>query len=551
MVRQPSQTCSFQGEYNNNFTLTFYTRLNNVYKKIYNSIYMLDTKKKYLKYKQKYLNLKKLIGGGINASYKINGNILTLTYQVDPYNTVEIKYTILEQLGKGAYGIVYLIEKNGTEDLYIFKKGIKRNSYDTYIEGRKSNLLEGILDPDMVVLFQGKEDSDFLISTYNGNDLFYEFQLQKQKIKEKYETITTQLLELLHKINRNDIFHNDIKLANITIKNDIVYLIDFGLLSKKTSNMGTLWSMSYNGVIAILKAYSFKKYSKTFKTLKSFLKHTDMVGFFYCCIDLLCLINKNFQSFYILRDLSISDYVENDLYRLFELFYFILPMSKRTIPKLDSASEYYNRELPSIDQARLIFGSFPDENANLFRFMTYIYYKINRHLIENEKQRIWYKEFLKIMSACFLPEINYEQFKEDFKKIVSQFSASLDVISPSPPAPSSLPLPKLATLLPTQDEAQAKQQELAIMEALLQQEQTRREAGGPIPFSTQQMLEAAKQQALPRLEAERQQALPRLESAKQQALPRLEASKQQALPTPLLSSQRLSPDTNSDDDLYN
>jgi hypothetical protein len=203
MVRQPSQTCSFQGEYNNNFTLTFYTRLNNVYKKIYNSIYMLDTKKKYLKYKQKYLNLKKLIGGGINASYKINGNILTLTHQVDPYNTTEIEYTILEQLGKGAYGIVYLIEKNGTEDLYIFKKGIKRNSYDAYIEGRKSNLLEGILDPDMVVLFQGKEDSDFLISTYNGNNLFYEFKLQKEKIKEKYETITTQLLELLHKINRN------------------------------------------------------------------------------------------------------------------------------------------------------------------------------------------------------------------------------------------------------------------------------------------------------------------------------------------------------------
>jgi hypothetical protein len=48
------------------------------------------------------------------------------------------------------------------------------------------------------------------------------------------------------------------------------------------------------------------------------------------------------------------------------------------------------------------------------------------------------------MSACFLPEFDHEQFKEDFKKIVSQFSASLDVISPSPP-PSSLLVP---TLLP-------------------------------------------------------------------------------------------------------
>jgi serine/threonine protein kinase len=408
---------------------------------------MLDTKKKYLKYKQKYLNLKKLIGGGINASYKLNkiNKILTLTYQDNLDNTIEIKYTLIRELGNGAYGIVHLIQKNGTEEEYIFKEGICRTRYDSFMEGRKSNLLVGILDPDMVVLFQGKEDSDFLISTYNGNDLLKEFRLQKQKIKEKYETITTQLLDLLYNINSNDIFHNDIKLANITIKKDRVYLIDFGLLTKKTSNKGTF--MSYNSVIAFLREKSYKKYSKTFKTLKSFLKHTDMVGFFYCCIDLLFLINNKYQSFYILKDLSISSYSENDLYKLFELFYFILPMSKRTIPKLDSASEYYDRQLPSIDEARMMFRSFPEDHTNLFRFMTYILLKIDNHLIEktaSEKEYIWYIEFLKIMSACFLPEFDHEQFKEDFKKIVSQFSASLDVISPSPP-PSSLLVP---TLLP-------------------------------------------------------------------------------------------------------
>ena len=424
---------------------------------------MLDTKKKYLKYKQKYLNLKKLIGGGIDATYKINkiDKTLTLTYQVDPDTPAEIKYTIIQELGAGGFGIVYLIQQNDTKEKYIFKQSICPTSYDSYKEGRKSNLLKDILNPDMVVLFQGKEDSDFLISTYNGNDLFKEFRLKKQKIKETYATVTYKLLELLHEINSNDIFHNDIKLANITIKNDKVYLIDFGLLTKKTSNMGTLISMSYNGVIAILKEFSYKKYSKKFKTLKSFLKHTDMVGFFYCCIDLLFLINNKYQSFNILYDLSIRSYDENDLYRLFELFYFILPMPKRTIPTLDSASKYYDGQLPSIYEARTMFGSFPDDHINLFRFMTYILYKIDRHLIEktaHQKQVEWYITFLKIMSACFLPEFNYEQFKEEFKKIVSQFSASLDDISPSPsssllpPPPSLLPptslLPPPPSLLP-------------------------------------------------------------------------------------------------------
>jgi hypothetical protein len=205
--------------------------------------------------------------------------------------------------------------------------------------------------------------------------------------------------------------------------------------------------MSYNSVIAFLRAYSYNNYSDTYTTLKNFLNDTDMVGFFYCCIDLLFLINDKYKAVNILRDLFISSYGENDLYKLFELFYFILPMSKRTIPELDSASEYYDKLLPKLWKAKFHFGSFPDDNINLFRFMTYIYYKINNYLTENDKQQLWYREFLKIMSACFLPEFDHTQFKEDFKKIVSQFSASLDVISPSPP-PSSLLVPTLLPPLP-------------------------------------------------------------------------------------------------------
>ena len=115
-------------------------------------------------------------------------------------------------------------------------------------------------------------------------------------------------------------------------------------------------------------------------------------------------------------------------------------MSKRTIPKLDSASEYYDKLLPKLYKAEYIFGSFPDDNANLFRFMTYIYYKINQYLIKNEKQQIWYKNFLKIMSACFLPTFNYEEFKPQFNAIVLQFSALPDGPDPTP-LPVSDPTP--------------------------------------------------------------------------------------------------------------
>jgi serine/threonine protein kinase len=146
-------------------------------------------------------------------------------------------------------------------------------------------MLEGILDDvelekDMLVLFQGKEKTDFLISTYNGNDLYQEFKNEKQKIKEQYVNVTTQLLHLLHQINRRYIFHNDIKLANITIKDGKVYLIDFGLLTERESISSALISTSFKAVINTLKKISFNKYYDIYIILEKFLNDTDIVGFF-------------------------------------------------------------------------------------------------------------------------------------------------------------------------------------------------------------------------------------------------------------------------------
>ena len=57
---------------------------------------MLNFKKKYLKYKEKYLNLKKMIGGGIDATYTIDAinNKIILTYSTIDGVAHEIKYTI-------------------------------------------------------------------------------------------------------------------------------------------------------------------------------------------------------------------------------------------------------------------------------------------------------------------------------------------------------------------------------------------------------------------------------------------------------------------------
>jgi hypothetical protein len=383
---------------------------------------------KYLKYKQKYFNLKKMIGGGINATYTITGVQITLSFfDEKTEKEKEIKYTIQEKLPHwSADVIVYKIKKDDDHtNTFIFKKGINSGEREIHREGENSNLLKNILDDDMLVLFQGTKQSEFLISTYNGNDLYQEF--KEKEIKEQYANVTTQLLDLLHKINSRDIFHNDIKLANITIKDGKVYLIDFELLTKGESNYGTLVSMSFNGVIALLEKRKYNKYETIYIKLKPLLKNTDMVGFFYCCFDLLFLSLANkYLSSYIFDYFKIYTAFEDEhMYKLFDLFFFILPESdlKKNIletPDYSDYSEYKN--LPSEEEAKSIFGNFPDENTNLFRFMAFIYSKIKIDLIKNKTQQIWYKDFLKIMSACFLPEFNYDKFETDFKNIVSKFS---------------------------------------------------------------------------------------------------------------------------------
>ena len=438
---------------------------------------MLDIKNKYLKYKQKYLNLKKMIGGGIDASYTIyppgkielGNTLITLSYIHSDGMETQINYKIIKEIGSGTSGIVYLIKNTDETDTkeYIFKilnykPGPFHEKYPLYIEGKASDKLEGILPPDMLVLFQGKIESDFLISTYNGNNLEEEFKYNKQKIKKNYANVTSELLVLLHKINSVNIFHNDIKLANITIKNDTVYLIDFGLLTKDKSGIGTYISMSYKGVID----YELEQYSTIISKLlkQKVLRDTDIFGFFYCCIDLLFLtisLDFSYKILFYNLDIIVEDDELQTLNRLFELYYFILPTSIRdTLPR-DNIKYYnhYDEILPSIDdEAKHIFNPFSDDNINLFRFMAYIYVEIKFDLIDNEIQDSWYKEFLQCMSDCFLPTFNYTDFEPKFKVIVGKFASLSDVpdhtfppaslVAPTPSAPDPT-FPPASLVAPT------------------------------------------------------------------------------------------------------
>lgn len=375
----------------------------------------MGNQNKYLKYKQKYINLRNIIGGGIDATYNIVGYNLSVEYTLNAKKNV-LQYKLIKKLGEGGNGTVDLIEKIGdTTNKYVFKRGINKGSTASYDEGIASDKLKDIIDEDMLVLFQGKSPSDFLIAVYNGNDLEKEYISKVFKIKNEYVNITTQILDLLQKINQRNLFHNDIKLQNITIKNKKVYLIDFGML-KNTSQPGSLINMSFKSLIIYCQNNNWNYYEKYYQKLISILPDTDIVGFFFCCLDLLYIGGADkYLSINIFSELGIKNYDEESMYNLFDLYYFILPLKIRNEINLKNSIVY---RFPDFENVIKIFGNVSIENENLFRFIAYIYNKLERiQLIFNLNVK-QFKEFLLVLSDCLLPDFNYVNFIPKFNKSV-------------------------------------------------------------------------------------------------------------------------------------
>jgi len=154
------------------------------------------------------------------------------------------------------------------------------------------------------------------------------------------------------------------------------------------------------------------------KELKSKLKSTDIFGFFYVCIDLLCLHDiLDYSYTRILLNIIHTENITN----LFNLYYYILPTDYRTNQEINDNIfvRYLDTTFPTFEESIQIFGEFNLEHTNLFRFMAFIYnnlinlpdvYRIDRNNFIN---------FLRVLSDCLLPDFDYDLFIPKFKTAVN------------------------------------------------------------------------------------------------------------------------------------
>ena len=152
------------------------------------------------------------------------------------------KYSLLQNIGGGAFGTVFLGENIFTKEKFAIKVE-ERNKARTTLE-REAFILYYLKGPGLpdVKSFGKTKKYNILIQTLLGRSLYQIFNdcFKKFTIKDVC-MIGLQILERLEYIHSKNYIHRDIKPHNFLVspKNEgIIYIIDFGLAKKYKSERG-------------------------------------------------------------------------------------------------------------------------------------------------------------------------------------------------------------------------------------------------------------------------------------------------------------------------
>ncbi|TBU08610.1 protein kinase domain-containing protein [Hamiltosporidium magnivora] len=143
-------------------------------------------------------------------------------------NGVSEAFLPIKHLGFGVQGNVYLVQKNGTDELYALKVQVKRNRRVLIT----LNLFKNYLKHENIVKFYNfKEDStnDYLLFEYLPITL-EKYLASKKKTFLNFTFIMKQILDAFNFLKTRNIVLGDFKFDNVMLENNLkVKLIDFGI----------------------------------------------------------------------------------------------------------------------------------------------------------------------------------------------------------------------------------------------------------------------------------------------------------------------------------
>ncbi|URZ09167.1 protein kinase domain-containing protein [Clostridium felsineum] len=176
-------------------------------------------------------------------------------------------YRIVKLIGEGKFGICYLVTLN--EKQYILKKikakAIKKSGNKVIFEEEILSSINHPLIPKIVDIIKDDKVYAYILEYKEGKTLEdMLFGCNHVFTSDEIYRIGIKLINIIKYLHERGIVHRDIRLPNVIINKDEVYLIDFGLarwINNKKYSVSV--DFSYLGHLLIYLIYSsFKKNNK-------------------------------------------------------------------------------------------------------------------------------------------------------------------------------------------------------------------------------------------------------------------------------------------------
>ncbi|MFC4403380.1 protein kinase family protein [Gracilibacillus xinjiangensis] len=166
--------------------------------------------------------------------------VMDKTYS--PNHLLADKYKVEKVLGDGNYGIVYLCKELKSNRKCVVKqmrKSKKKENEQLYIQ--ETNVLRFLNHPSIPKLIETftYEKTKFFSMQFIEGDNLDDLLFSKEKRFTEIEALLSfkGLLEIISYIHEKGIAHGDIRIPNVMIGDDKLYLIDFGLTQYLQSGM--------------------------------------------------------------------------------------------------------------------------------------------------------------------------------------------------------------------------------------------------------------------------------------------------------------------------
>ncbi|CAD8174318.1 unnamed protein product [Paramecium pentaurelia] len=160
----------------------------------------------------------------------------------EQYKKYLINYTIIKQVGEGAFGKVFLVKYNPTNQVYAMKQLNKRKlllKKQVKFAVTECEILKQVDSPYIVNLFQSFQTLNnlYLVMDYcGGGDLSFHLYKHKTFKEAICKIIIRQLMKAVEYLHSKDILYRDLKPENVLLDNENkIKLVDFGL-SKQIEN---------------------------------------------------------------------------------------------------------------------------------------------------------------------------------------------------------------------------------------------------------------------------------------------------------------------------